>query len=138
MAPEIMPFPDGFQTRQIPANGTTLHVRSGGTGPAAILLHGYGETGDMWAPPAAALARDHTAFDQDAVDNRGFLAQGKLAMPVLAVGGEKSFAATMAVVMRAAASDVEDCVIPGSGHWLMEEQPADTVAAIRAFLDRRR
>jgi pimeloyl-ACP methyl ester carboxylesterase len=32
------------------------------------------------------------AFDQDATDNKAFLAKGKLTMPVLAVGGEKSFA----------------------------------------------
>jgi pimeloyl-ACP methyl ester carboxylesterase len=29
-----------------------------------------------------------------------------------------------------------DAVIPNSGHWLMEEQPVATVAAIRAFLDK--
>jgi pimeloyl-ACP methyl ester carboxylesterase len=57
-------------------------------------------------------------------------------MPVLAVGGEKSFGRTMAVVMRAAATDVQELVIPDAGHWLMEEQPAATVAAVRAFLDR--
>jgi pimeloyl-ACP methyl ester carboxylesterase len=32
----------------IATNGTTIYVRSGGTGPAVVLLHGYGETGDMW------------------------------------------------------------------------------------------
>src|SRR3954447_16866466 len=45
------------------------------------------------------------------------------AMPVLAVGGEKSFGPTMAAVMRFAATDVEELVVPGSGHWLVEEQP---------------
>ena len=59
-------------------------------------------------------------------------------MPVLAVGGEKSFGPTMAVVMRAAATDVQELVIPGSGHWLMEEQPLATIAALRAFLNRQR
>jgi pimeloyl-ACP methyl ester carboxylesterase len=59
-------------------------------------------------------------------------------MPVLAVGGEKSFGPTMAVVMRAAAADVQEQVILASGHWLMEEQPVATVAAVRAFLDRQR
>jgi pimeloyl-ACP methyl ester carboxylesterase len=29
---------------------------------------------------------------------------------------------------------VTSVVIPNSGHWLMEEQPTATVAAIRAFL----
>ena len=55
-------------------------------------------------------------------------------MPVLAIGGEKSFGPTMAVVMRAAASNVQAAVIPGLGHWLMEENPTDTIAAVTAFL----
>ena len=76
--------------------------------------------------------------DQDAIDNGVFVAKGKLTMPVLAVGGEKSFGSTMAVVMRAAATDVQELVIPNSGHWLMEEQPVATVAAVRAFLDEQR
>ena len=56
-------------------------------------------------------------------------------MPVLALGGEKSFGLTMAVVMRAGAENVTEGVIPGSGHWIMEENPAATVTAVRAFLD---
>ncbi|MGO4833030.1 alpha/beta fold hydrolase [Rhizobiaceae sp. 2RAB30] len=276
-----------FSLQEIQANGTTLHVRIGGSGPAVVLLHGYGETGDMWAPLAADLARDHrvivpdlrgmglsskpaggydkkteaqdiagvldkldvgkvdlvahdignmvayafaaqypervtklvlmdaplpgigpweeilknpllwhfrfggpdmerlvagreriyldrfwnefsadpakwdeasrqhyaalyalpggmhagfaqfAAFNQDAADNKVFLAKGKLTMPVLAVGGDKSFGPTMAVVASAAASDVTGAVITGSGHWLMEEQPAPTIEAIRSFLDRK-
>jgi pimeloyl-ACP methyl ester carboxylesterase len=279
-------FPQNFRTQEIATNGTTLHVRVGGTGPAVVLLHGYGDTGDMWAPLAADLARTHTvivpdlrgmglsaradtgfekvneaedivgvmdalhapradvvahdignmvayalaarhsdrvtklvlmdapppgvgpwdeilkspllwhfrfggpdmerlvagreriyldrfwnefsadpahfpedlrahyaqlyaapgrmhagfrqfaAFDQDAVDNHAWLeAHGKLTMPVLAIGGEKSFGPTMAVVAQAGAIDVEERVIPNSGHWLMEEQPAVTVASIHDFLD---
>jgi quercetin dioxygenase-like cupin family protein len=58
-------------------------------------------------------------------------------MPVLAVGGAASFGPTMATVMRAGAIDVEEQVIAGSGHWLMEEQPAATIAAIENFLDAR-
>jgi pimeloyl-ACP methyl ester carboxylesterase len=287
-AAQVQPFPAGFRTQEIRTDGATLHVRVGGQGPAVVLLHGYGETGDMWAPLAAALAPDHTvvapdlrgmglssrpeggydkktqaqdiarlldalrieradlvthdignmvgyafaaqypgrvtrfvvmdaplpgvgpwdeivrsralwhfsfqgpdaerlvagreriyldrfwnefsadpsrfseasrehyarlyaqpgamhagfnqfaAFDQDAKDNKEFVATGKLTMPVLAVGGEKSFGPTMAVVMRAAATDVRELVIPDAGHWLMEEQPAATIAAVRAFLDRQR
>jgi pimeloyl-ACP methyl ester carboxylesterase len=34
------------------------------------------------------------------------------------------------------ATDVAELVIPNSGHWLMEEQPTATIAAVRAFLDR--
>jgi hypothetical protein len=53
---EMQSFPADFRTQDIPTNGTILHVRIGGQGPAAVLLHGYGETGDMWAPLAAELA----------------------------------------------------------------------------------
>lgn len=55
-------------------------------------------------------------------------------MPVLAIGGEKSFGAIQAVVMRSVATDVREAVVPGAGHWLMEESPAATVALIEAFL----
>ena len=54
---------------------------------------------------------------------------------VLAVGGEQSFGATMAAVMRFAASDVQEQVIPDAGHWLMEEQPDATVAAVVRFVE---
>jgi pimeloyl-ACP methyl ester carboxylesterase len=278
-------FPAGFRTSDVATNGTTIHVRSGGAGPAVVLLHGYGETGDMWVPMAADLARDHTvvvpdlrgmglsakpaggfdkktqatdiagvldalkiervdlvthdignmvgfafaaqypervtrfvlidapvpgvgpweeilknpllwhfrfggpdmerlvagreriyldrfwnefsatparfgeaarehyaklyaqpgamhfgfmqfaAFDQDVIDNREFMARGKLAMPVLAIGGERSFGKGVADIMRHAASDVREGVIPDSGHWIMEENPAATITVVRAFLD---
>src|SRR6185503_13286480 len=75
------------------------------------------------------------AFDQDARDNQAFLARGKLTMPVLAVGGEKSFGPTMADIMRVAAANVREGVIPDSGHWIMEENPMATIAMVRAFLD---
>ncbi|HTO68150.1 MAG TPA: alpha/beta hydrolase [Bradyrhizobium sp.] len=60
-----------------------------------------------------------------------------MSIPVLAVGGAKSFDAMEAVVMRNAATDVTEVVIPDAGHWLMEEQPAATMKAIRQFLDRK-
>lgn len=281
---EAFVFPSSFRTEEIKTNGTTIHVRIGGKGPAVLLVHGYGDTGDMWAPLAAELMADHTviapdlrgmglsavategftkvnqaedlvgvldalkvrdadvvghdignmvayafakahpdrtkrlvvmdapvpgigpweevlknpllwhfrfggpdmerlvegreriyldrfwndfsanpsrfteasrahyaglyskpgrmhagflqfaAFDQDAIDNRATLDTGRLQMPLLAVGGERSFGTTMAFVMRFAADDVRQVVIADSGHWLMEEQPEATVAAIRAFL----
>ena len=75
-----------------------------------------------------------TAFSQDAKDNKIF-EQTKLPMPVLAVGGEKSFGAWQAVIMRHVATNVQEAVVVGSGHWLMEERPTETVALIRNFLD---
>ena len=78
------------------------------------------------------------AFDQDAIDNKGFVAAGKLEVPVLALGGEKSFGTTMAAVMRFAASNVEEGVVADSGHWIMEENPKATISLVRAFLDKAR
>ena len=53
----------------------------------------------------------------------------------MAVGGEKSFGALQAVIMRHVATNVQEAVVAGSGHWLMEERPDYTVALIRKFLD---
>ncbi len=280
----IESFPANFKIRVIALDGVTIHTRIGGRGPAVLLLHGFADTGDMWAPLAARLAdtstvivpdlrgmglssqprggydkktqahdmahlldalkidraalvthdignmvgyalaaqfpakiarwivmdaplpgigpwdeilkspllwhfnfrgadverlvagreriyldrfynelsatpasideatRNHyaaiygrpgnmhcafeqfAAFAQDATDNKGFAARGKLSMPVLAIGADKSFGTAQADVLRFVASDVTGQVIAHSGHWLMEEQPAATMDAITAFL----
>ena len=52
-------LPADFHTQHIQAKDASLYVRTGGQGPAVVLLHGYGETGDMWTPMAADLMRDH-------------------------------------------------------------------------------
>ena len=64
-AAQVHPFPASFRTQNIQTEGATLHVRVGGQGPAVVLLHGFGDTGDMWAPLAADLARDHTVVVPD-------------------------------------------------------------------------
>jgi hypothetical protein len=61
----VEPFPPSFHTQEIKTNGTTLHVRIGGQGPAVVMLHGFGDTGDMWAPAAAALVKNHTVVVPD-------------------------------------------------------------------------
>src|SRR5262245_13102827 len=58
-------FPPEFRATNITTNSTSIHVRTGGTGPAVVLLHGYGETGDMWAPMSFDLAPDHTVVVPD-------------------------------------------------------------------------
>jgi len=55
-------------------------------------------------------------------------------MPVLAIGAAKAFGANVAVVMRNAATNVQELVVPNAGHWLMEEAPAATIAAVQEFL----
>ena len=279
-------FPADFRIQRISTNGATIYVRVGGSGPAVIMLHGFGDTGDMWAPLAKALYKNHTvivpdlrgmglssqpkggydkktqatdiamvmdrlnvqtadlvthdignmvgyafaaqypervtkwviidaplpgigpwdeilkspllwhfnfrgpdvdrlvrgreriyldrfynelsanpksideatrnhyarlyarpgnmhyafeqfaAFNQDAKDNKNF-AQRKLTMPILALGAEKSFGDQQATIMRDVGTNVEGGIITGSGHWIMEEQPAQTVNKVRAFLDRK-
>ena len=59
------PYPAEFRTREINANGVTIHVRIGGSGPAIVLIHGFGETGDMWASLAGTLVRNHTVIVPD-------------------------------------------------------------------------
>jgi pimeloyl-ACP methyl ester carboxylesterase len=281
----VEPFPSSFHAQEIKTNGTTLHVRVGGQGPAVVMLHGFGDTGDMWSPAAAALVKNHTvvvpdlrgmglsahpeqgytkknqavditgvmdalkiqsadlvthdignmvgyalaaqyptritkwvvidaplpgignweeikqspllwhfnfrgpdeerlvagreriyldrfynelsadpkkideatrqhyaalyarphamhdafeqfgAFNQDAIDNKALLAKGgKLAMPVLALGGEKSFGTAEADTLRFVATNVTMGIIPGSGHWIMDENPKATTVLIVNFL----
>jgi len=281
----VEPFPSSFGTQEIKTNGTTLHVRIGGRGAAVVMLHGFGDTGDMWAPAAAALVKNHTvvvpdlrgmglsthpeqgytkknqavdiagvmdalkissadlvthdignmvgyalaaqyptritkwvvidaplpgignweeikqspllwhfnfrgpdeerlvagreriyldrfynelsadpkkideatrqhyaalyarphamhdafeqfgAFNQDAIDNKALLAKGgKLTMPVLALGGEKSFGTAQADTLRFVATNVTMGIVPGSGHWIMDENPKATTALIVDFL----
>jgi pimeloyl-ACP methyl ester carboxylesterase/quercetin dioxygenase-like cupin family protein len=61
----VEPFPPSFHSQAVQTNGTSLHVRVGGQGPAVLLLHGFGDTGDMWAPLAAVLVKDHTVIVPD-------------------------------------------------------------------------
>jgi pimeloyl-ACP methyl ester carboxylesterase len=61
----VEPFPASFKTEDIKTNGTTIHVRVGGAGPAVVLLHGFGDTGDMWAPVAKVLVAKHTVVVPD-------------------------------------------------------------------------
>jgi len=283
-AARVEKFPRGFHIQRIKSDGTTLYVRVGGKGPAVVMLHGFADTGDMWAPLAKALYKTHTvivpdlrgmgystqakggndkkteavdiatvmdklkvqkadlvthdignmvgyalaaqyperitkwvvidaplpgigpwdeilkspllwhfnfrgpdvdrlvkgreriyldrfynelsanpkaideetrehyaalyarpgnmhyafeqfaAFAQDAKDNKVF-AQTKLTMPILALGAEKSFGDQQAAIMREVGTNVEGGIITGSGHWIMEEQPAQTVKKITTFLD---
>src|SRR3954470_16501763 len=64
-AAEIKPFPTGFRAQAMPVTGGTQYVRIGGQGPAVLLLHGFGDTGDMWQPLAEVLVKDHTVIIPD-------------------------------------------------------------------------
>jgi pimeloyl-ACP methyl ester carboxylesterase len=73
------------------------------------------------------------SFDQAATDFAQ-LAKNRLAMPVLSIGGEKSLGAVLGQQMKLIALDVTVVVLPGTGHWLMEERPKETMAALLKFL----
>jgi pimeloyl-ACP methyl ester carboxylesterase len=280
----LTPFPADFHSSQVVNADATINVRVGGHGPAVVLIHGFGFTGDMWSPMAAELAKDHTvvvpdlrgmglsshpaggydkwtqagdiravldklgidradivghdigvmvayayaarypdktsrlvvidspvpgippwdkivrmpalwhfnfggpnaerlvagreriyldrfwnefagdpskideatrrhyaalyarpgamrsafaqflAIDQkDDADNLKAM-ETKLTMPVLAVGAEKAFGTNVAIQMRNAATNVQEVIVPNAGHWLMDEAPAATIAAVKDFL----
>jgi hypothetical protein len=62
---EVQRFPAKFRAQDIQTDGAVIHVRVGGSGPAVVMLHGFGDTGDMWAPLAAKLAGDRTVVVPD-------------------------------------------------------------------------
>jgi pimeloyl-ACP methyl ester carboxylesterase len=76
----------------------------------------------------------YRAFDQDAADNRAALARnGKLTVPVLAMGGEISTSGSVVEeMMREVAENVTGVRVPRTAHWVPEENPD---AFVRAVLD---
>jgi pimeloyl-ACP methyl ester carboxylesterase len=62
---DVHALPLGLLTQDIQNGDATIHVRVGGSGPTVLMLHGFGETGDMWAPLAATLIGDHTFVAPD-------------------------------------------------------------------------
>ena len=78
----------------------------------------------------------YRALPQDADDNQAFLrANGKLRMPVLALGGDKSFGRGIETLesLQRVAEDVRGGLIPDSGHWVTEEQPDFIARELRKF-----
>ena len=100
-------------------------------------LRTYSKPGAM-----RALFGYYRALPQDAEDNQAFLAaNGKLKMPVLALGGSKSFGRGMQTFesLQRVAHDVRGGLIPECGHWVIEEQP-DFIAGelLKFFLEEAR
>jgi pimeloyl-ACP methyl ester carboxylesterase len=89
----------------------------------------YAQPGAM----RAAFAQFNSIDAKDVGDNQ-MSSRVKLSVPVLAIGGEKSFGSTMAVVMRNAATNVQEAVVPNAGHWLMEEAPDATIKLVSDFI----
>lgn len=94
-----------------------------------IYAKSYAQEGAM----RAAFEYFKAFNNQDAEDNRRFAAH-KLPMPVLVIAGEKAMGNTLEIQARDLASNVTAIKFPDTGHWLMEERPAETQAALKKFL----
>jgi pimeloyl-ACP methyl ester carboxylesterase len=70
---------------------------------------------------------------QDAEDNRRFAAT-KLPMPVLVITGDKAMGDALETQAKLVADNVTAIKLDDTGHWLMEERPAETKAALMKFL----
>jgi pimeloyl-ACP methyl ester carboxylesterase len=88
----------------------------------------YSQPGRMRAGWAYFAAWPQTAKDF------AQLAQTKLAIPVLAIGGEKSLGEVLGQQMKLVATDVTVVVLKDTGHWVMEERPKETIDALMKFL----
>jgi pimeloyl-ACP methyl ester carboxylesterase len=133
------PFPASFHTQMVPTNGTSLYVRVGGKGPDVVLLHGFGDTGDMWAPLAIVLAKDHTVIVPDlrgmgmsdhpntgytkknqAVDIAGVMDALKVQKADLVthdIGNMVGYALAAQYPVRVTRWVVIDAPLPGIGDW---------------------
>jgi pimeloyl-ACP methyl ester carboxylesterase len=73
------------------------------------------------------------SFSQAAKDF-AVLSQTKLTMPVLAIGGEKANGTLLGQQMKLVATNATMLVLKNTGHWVLEEQPKETTAALLNFL----
>src|SRR5437763_1822011 len=59
-------LPSSFQAKTIHRpEAADIFVRWGGKGPVVVLIHGYAENSDSWAPLATELMKDHTVVVPD-------------------------------------------------------------------------
>jgi pimeloyl-ACP methyl ester carboxylesterase len=72
-------------------------------------------------------------FERDAADFAR-LGRTRLSMPVLVLSGEKAGGTFLIEQAKLVASDVRGQVVPGTGHWLMEEAPGTVIPAVSEFV----
>ncbi|HYR55946.1 MAG TPA: alpha/beta hydrolase [Myxococcaceae bacterium] len=71
---------------------------------------------------------------QQAAKEFAQLSQTQLAMPVLVIGGEKALGEALGQQMKLVASNVSIVILKDTGHWVLEESPQETTAALVKFL----
>jgi pimeloyl-ACP methyl ester carboxylesterase len=85
-------------------------------------------------PGRMAAAWRYFASWPETANDFAEMAKTKLTMPVLAIGGDKSLGEALAAQMRLVASDLSVVMVKNSGHWILEEQPEQTMDALVRFL----
>lgn len=93
-----------------------------------IYTAGYARPGRMRAGWAYFVSFPQAAKDFEQ------LAQTKLTMPVLSIGGEKANGELLGRQMKLVSNDAQVVVLKNTGHWLMEENPKETMDALVKFL----
>lgn len=81
-----------------------------------------------------AWIKMYRALHVDVEQNSRLRARGRLPMPILAIGGEKSLGTSIGTQLERYASDVDTKVLPGAGHWVTEERPDELTRMLRTFL----
>ncbi|MFI1914122.1 alpha/beta fold hydrolase [Nocardia sp. NPDC020380] len=61
---------------------------------------------------------------------------GKLTVPILALGGEDSMGASVGTMMSRVAANVTADVVPGADHWVLDENHDYVLASLRKLLTR--
>ena len=80
----------------------------------------------------AAFEMFKTFDTQDAEDNRRF-AIAKLPMPVLTIEGDKAMGGALEVQAKMIGGNVTSITLRDTGHWLMEQRPAEIKTELRKF-----
>lgn len=62
------------------------------------------------------------------------MAATKLTIPVLTIAGDRASGDVLGKQARVVATNVTDVVLEDTGHWVMEERPTETMAAIVDFV----
>jgi pimeloyl-ACP methyl ester carboxylesterase len=101
--------------------------------PAAISEDDINVYARAYSAPGKLGFGYYGAFEQDATDTREF-AKEKLAIPVLAVGGDSCLGGVVAATAQVVAEDVREVVLPGCGHFPPEERPRELLDVLVPFL----
>jgi len=62
------------------------------------------------------------------------LVKTKLTIPVLSLGGDKSLSEALGAQAKLIAADVNVIFLKNTAHWILEERPDETIAALTPFL----